>query len=553
MRMKLIGLILSLLIVCPSLAFSETKVDSEANIEVEPKPAGIPLREEVKILRADRRAKMPYLDKGHIKETINPEAIGTRFTFIDKPDKVLGDLIVRAVETSTGAKAGKERITLAKRRIMVATRGLLPEGTLSFELRKGSLSGDPFTGGSYNANFRIPIFRGGVLWNTLLRERADLRLAQKEFETFVQHLSDEVAQAYFEFNRARETYNDKTTLQQKAEKQHSLSKQKFERGLISEIEYLNVESTAGQMQYDLESAKQELELGKLDLERHLDVDDLDSLNIAPLYSTEALVSKADPNKGAPPVVGDPETDLLQKSVSEFIDLAYRHRPELQVEAEKLRQARLEEQISRGSFLPKLDLSMEFGELGESYTRIADDPPHFPEWIIGVELSQNLFGNKFQWSYDKDEKAPSVSQFLQGTGSRTLRRRLEVGILDGLSDYAELKEAQVKKLEQVVELEQKEEEVIREVKEAYYTYNKAKIQVESLLKRNQYRQSLVKLSHLRLEKAEIEISEYLQSEIDLAEERARLHRALADFFKAKSKLNRAIGIRDYLPMEERYGS
>ena len=76
-------------------------------------------------------------------------------------------------------------------------------------------------------------------------------------------------------------------------------------------------------------------------------------------------------------------------------------------------------------------------------------------------------------------------------------------------------------------------------------------MESSLKRNQYRQKLVQVAQNRLQKAEIEISEYLQAELDLAEERARLDRALADLFKAKSKLNRAIGIRDFLPMEEKY--
>ena len=130
--------------------------------------------------------------------------------------------------------------------------------------------------------------------------------------------------------------------------------------------------------------------------------------------------------------------------------------------------------------------------------------------------------------------------------------MEVGVLSGLQEYAEIKESQVRKLEQVVELEKKELEVIREVKEAYFDYHKASIQVESSLKRNQYRQRLVELAKLRLEKAEIEISEYLQAELDLAEERKKLHDALADLFKAKSKLNRAIGIRDFLPIGERYG-
>ena len=161
-------------------------------------------------------------------------------------------------------------------------------------------------------------------------------------------------------------------------------------------------------------------------------------------------------------------------------------------------------------------------------------------------------NKVKYIFDHDENAPSISQFLQGTGSTIFKKRMEMGVLNGLQDYAELKEAQVKKLEQVVELEKKEQEVIRQVKEAYFDYHKASIQVESTLKRNQYRHRLVELASVRLGKTEIEISEYLQAELDLAEERKKLHGALADLYKAKSKLNRAIGIRDFLPMGERYG-
>ena len=158
----------------------------------------------------------------------------------------------------------------------------------------------------------------------------------------------------------------------------------------------------------------------------------------------------------------------------------------------------------------------------------------------------------KYLHDHQQSAPSVTQFLQGTGSLVKKDRMEMGILNGLQDYAELKEVEVKKLERVVELEKKEREVIREVKEAYFDYQKARIQVESSLKRNQYRQRLAELSKIRLSKAEIEISEYLQAAIDLAEERKKLHGALADLYKAKSKLNRSIGIRDFLPMEDKYG-
>jgi len=117
--------------------------------------------------------------------------------------------------------------------------------------------------------------------------------------------------------------------------------------------------------------------------------------------------------------------------------------------------------------------------------------------------------------------------------------------------AVLESGQIAQGPKVIELEKKEREVIREVKEAYFDYHKARIQVESSLKRNQFRHKLAELAKIRLGKTEIEISEYLQAEIDLAEERKKLHGALADLFKARSRLNRSIGIRDFLPMEERY--
>ncbi len=63
---------------------------------------------------------------------------------------------------------------------------------------------------------------------------------------------------------------------------------------------------------------------------------------------------------------------------------------------------------------------------------------------------------------------------------------------------------------------------------------------------------MQLAKHRLDNNEIEISEYLQSEIDLLREKSELHNALKDYFTAKAALNRAVGIRDFLPIEETYG-
>jgi outer membrane protein TolC len=125
-------------------------------------------------------------------------------------------------------------------------------------------------------------------------------------------------------------------------------------------------------------------------------------------------------------------------------------------------------------------------------------------------------------------------------------------LDGLQALVEGKEAEVDKLDQIVELENAEKEVVQDVKQAFFDYQKSLIQVESTLKRVDYRERLARLAEHRLGKNEIQVSEYIQAEIDLLRERTELHRALKDYFSAKAKLNRAVGRREFLPIEEKYG-
>lgn len=549
----LLNLAILILFSYSSLAYAAQAPDQpagEPKIVIDKRASSIPAKEEVKILREERKRKMPYLERGYLKETVNLKAVEDKTAFIQIERKGLNEITSRAIEVYTPVKAARERISLSRRKIMVASREFLPETNVSFELRKGSLSGEAFTGRDYHVNFRQPVFRGGILWNTLRKEQSEYRAAKKEYEAVMNDLVDEVAKAYFDFNRSREIYKDKKKFLEQAKKQSGVSKQKFDQNLISEIEYLNVESLAGQVEYEVETAEQEMELGKLELQRFLDLDVADEIDIEPLYDLDELIKKARPRAKASQD-SPSEVPVLDQSLNEFIDLAYQNRPELRVQAEKLRGATYDEKVIRGAFLPRVDAVMEFGEVGEAFIVNADDPTHFPDWKFGLEVSNNVLGNKINYTFDNDENAPSVSQFLQGTGSQVTRRRVEVGILDGLGAYAELKETQVKKLEQVIELEKKEQEVIREVKEAYFDYYKAKAQVASSLKRNQYRQRLAQLSAHRLEKAEVEISEYLQAEIDVNEERTKLHQALADLFKAKSRLNRAIGLRNHLKISEKY--
>lgn len=519
----------------------EITVPTEASITMD-----LALKDQVKRLREARQRQMPYLSKDAIREKININKLQSRQQFTAQGSKSLDDLLERAVQVHTPALASRERIALAKRRILGAVRSLAPEAGFEYGLKKGTLSGDPYTSQNYKITLSQPIFRGGVLWNTLLQEKAGLESAQKEYISVIEDLINEVTTAYLEYNRASQVVQQQKKTLKILRHYVDISKQKYSAQIISEIENLNVESLYSLNQYDHETSKQELELAKLDLQRYLDIDLDAPVETKPIYSLDDFVKPAADKKdgGYDIDKGNPSSDL-----AELVDLAYQHRSRLQVESSKLDSARLQEKIRLGEFMPKLDMSIDFGKLGESFKVIRQDPGLREEFRLLLEMTWNIGGSTAAWTYENDEKAPTVSAFQGGAGTLTRRNSFSIGLLDGLTDWVSIKEAEVAKLDQIAQLEKTEKEVIRDVKQAYFDYQKAKIRVKSSIQRYNYRKRLSAYSKHRLGKNEIQVSEYLQAEIDVLTETTTLHKALADYYTAKAKLNHSVGIRNYFPLKE----
>lgn len=516
--------------------------------------------------RQRRYDQFPALGAEEVKQRISELKVEMKRDFLSRPTQDLRSIVERAIQVDLPAQIAHERIDLADRRIVKAFRDFFTEVSYTETLKDASNDTGPYQHHSWRTSLKQPLFRGGVLWNTFKMEMINREAAKKELEQSLSDLVASASNAYFEYERALQVLWDKKILVEQAGKLKEISDEKAKANLVSEIEKLNMDSLDGQVKYDAETARQDLELAKLELQRVLELNMMDSIEIVPMMQIED-VQLADVQISAESLgekVSIPEQGLkegVKSAASEsvelerFIDLAYLHRPDLQVEAAKLKAARLTHKISSGKMLPEADLVIEFGELGEAYEGAdrlgvpgleTTDPKMHHEWRIGAELSWNLLGNTLEYSYDNDQRAPSLSQY-QGTSKDQMSRahNISVGILDNLNSLAEIKETKIAVLEQVVQLDKTEREVIREVKEAYFNYHKSLIQMESSYKKMKYRERLSKLSKHRLDNNEIQISEYLQAEIDYAQERANFLRAMSDFYTAKVNLNRSIGIRDYL--------
>lgn len=522
------------------------------------------VQQQVEVMRADRLREMPYLDRVYIRTSITPLKVQKKEDFLSGGPKNLKDLILRAQSVHTQAKAAHENIALYNRRVLLALRKLFPEASFNFNDREGVLDGNPFTGRDWHVSLRQPIFNGGVLWNTLLQEKANLEASKKQYDKTFDELIFDLSRAYFEYQRTLQTAEEHRAAVEKMKRFAEMSEEKFKEKIISEIERLNVQSLYSQMQFDLESANQELEIAKLDLQKYLDLSVNDRFELAKVYDINQVVQgqsvpvPATSAGAALPNVFKGEGKAPE--LSKLIDLSYGHRPELQVEAAKLQAMRLGERIRWGEFLPKANLTYQFGALGEAYlhpgvafgggpgSNSKNDPILKKEWQLMLEMNWNVGGNKVNYTYGRDQKAPSITQFQQASGTYIRKNGMTFGVLDGLDAFVNVKQAEVDKLNQVVELEKAEKQVLQDVKQAYYDYQKATIQVNSTVKRLEYRKRLREFSEHRLSKKEIELSEYLQAESDLVREKTELHKALKEYFSAKASLNHAVGIQNFFSME-----
>jgi len=590
------------------------------------------IRNQVKVMRQARFDKMPYLNRGIIRENINEETIKQRVRFTGQGPSNLETLIGRAVEVSSPARAARQRVSLARRKIIAALRTLFPEFSIDTQIKDGSLSGLGFNSSTWKATFKQPVFHGGIIWNSLLKENCGLQVAQKGYDRVVADLIRDVAKAYFDYIRAVEIENDYRVTVEKTKRFVEMSEQKWKAQIVSEIEHLNAQSLYSQMQYDYESAKQDFELAKLELQRLLDLSLSDEISVRKIYDIQQILKSGklpredksleaaatqqlsadlssekapEPNSSAegaesamtaeeatrPSDVADADLEeedkvteeeqdaeekLDREEESEFtvpdmeeseigrvpesdipdlevlVDLAYQNRPELQVESAKLQQTRLQERIAYGKFLPQVDVVMEYGRLGEAYNELSLDPKMNSEFRFYLEMNWNIIGNKAKYTFENNEQAPSVTQYLGGAGTSTHRNGITFGVLDGLQDMVDAMEKEVEKLDQIVELENAEKEVVHDLKKAFFEYQRALVQVKSSVKRCAYKDHYAAYMLHRLERKEIEIGDYLQAEIEYVKEKNTLHTALRDYFTAKAELNRAVGIRNFLPIEESYG-
>jgi len=470
--------------------------------------------------------------------------------------KTLKMCIMEATENHLPIEISREKVLMYRRKIRKAYRDLFPAVSGVITDKEYNVKEEADTREEMDEVklvVRQPIYQGGSLWNKVREEEANLKTAMAEYNKIFADLALEVATAYFNLSKAKTMLSYREELFEKSNQALSLSEEKFSANLISEIENLNVQSQQSQLNHNLQQAREDIELAMLEMQKALNVDldvNIDVYLLDNYFDMMGVKEEIDEQEKEGAKLSE---RIDEKKINELINMAYENRPEFVIGENKVRAKKYAEKVEKGKWLPQVSLFTEVGRNRAYYrTQPSDVAPRRWHDLYrgGIECSWNFLGNTSKYFYDNNQTPPSPSAYKGNSqGTKTTTNTFAVGLLDGLDQFATTKEAEIATKEAILEFELSEKDMVSEVKESYYNYNRAKIQMRSILKKIAYREKLVELAKHRSEINEIQISEYLQSEIDLVEERNTLYQAMIDYFIARASLNKAIGVSNFFDIEK----
>jgi outer membrane protein TolC len=466
------------------------------------------------------------------------------------------ECVARSILVSIPKEIGEKRLSLSKWNMAKAIRDLFPEVAFKFNLESGSLSGPKYRDRDYNFELKQPLFHGFTLVNTVLQENFNRKASRAEIEKAIQQAVFDALSYYFAFNKANEIYKNHVVYAKDAERLASQTEERKEKGLISEIEYLAVQSKYADILEIKELLYSDREIAALDLKKTLRLPPQETIDIEPVYDYSAyqLDRITVFGKTASREAGEAKlTDA--RTLDDFIVLAYKNRPDLKMEYNKLMANRYAEKATKGGWLPQSDMIMKLGQVRQGYIgadQTGQDYPPFDfnrDYSLGIVTSWNVGGNTLKHEYNNVQAAPTVTQFQGAEGSTKVANTFTAQLLNGLKQFADVRQAQLQVLEQLNIYDETERAAIKEVVEAFYKYRSTLVKLQSASAGLNYYKRSLDLAKLKLDKNDIQISEYMESLQDLIERRDQFHNAMGDYFIAKAQLNHAVGIENFIPFQE----
>lgn len=427
-----------------------------------------------------------------------------------------------ALENQMAAKIAEEEVALARLKLREARRALFPSTSLNFTETTGTTTSpaQDFTDKEYKLKFEYPLYYGWRLKYAVEQAASNMKASRYNYDKILQDLRIEVETSFYSYLVNRVNLNLQRSLLIEAQDIFDIAKKRFDFELTTRSEFIQVESLLKQINYQLTSSKNDVDMARLSLAQAIGIEDPDKLEF--IINTDVDFMELEPAD-------------LSVGLEECMDLAFRNRPDLKTKEYLVEFNDYEKKIAESKDQLKVDLTGSYGKSGGAYEYEALNMD--TDWFIGLKVTKPLGANTVTTSYTKEETSEK-----HGQSSRTesISKSVEMGFIDGLQMFSERKSAEISFKKAKEDLQKTRELVVKEVKEAFLNYKKGIVQVSSGLDKIRYREEELKVTKARAELNEIPSSELLKAHMSVVDEKTFYIESLGSLNQALAKLNKATG-------------
>ena len=431
-------------------------------------------------------------------------------------------LLEIGVENYRPLQVAKEQYELAQLKLREAKRQFFPTAVVRLINTDGKAVEDvDIFSKTYELEFEQPITYGGELRYKVEQAKVNMELARLEYRRLYQDFALELKRNYYNVLLNRMNWDTFNKLLIQANKILALGELMYKRGLLTEMEYRQLQSTFEQIKFYFVSTQKELSLAELALRQTMNLSQDQELSLVNWLPFEKV-----------------NIDL-----EEAIKMAVSRRPEIQIRRLVSYFNNLNEQIAKAKDRLRISLTGKYGKMAEDE---ATEPVIFRDtWYVGLKFTKPLGASTVNASVTR-QRIP-VGDFREGENTDTLTETMEFAILDRLDEMADEKTARVEFLKAINEELETEETVQAEVEKAYANYITSLFQIETSLKKLEFQAQRIKVAEGRMKVQEGSITELLQAYLEYANEKVNYNRALIGYYIALSSLSRAAGVEDYLAL------
>ncbi|MDP2922023.1 MAG: TolC family protein [Candidatus Omnitrophota bacterium] len=433
----------------------------------------------------------------------------------------VNDAVDLALENHMAAKIAQDEMDLSRLKIREARRALYPAASLNYLETTGKTTGttQSFTDKEYKLKFEYPLYYGWRLKYAVEQATSNMKASTFNYDKMLQDLKLEVETAFYSYIAARMNLKLHRSLLEEAGRILSIAKKRFEAGLSTKTEYMQLESQFKQINYQIVSSENEVTMTRLNLAQAMNIRD-----------AEKIIDKIDKYQEK-----DLEPVDLDIALDDCVNLALKSRPDLKAKEYSLEANDYERKIVESKNQLRVDLTGTYGKSGGAYE--SETLALGPDWYLGVKVTKPFGGNTISTAMTKEKTSQKHGQ---STRTDSLSKSVEMGLLNNLQQFSEEKSAEIGYKKAMDEVIQARDNVVKEINDTYLNYKKGLAQISSNLNKIKYREEELKIAKARVELNEISLSEFMQANMNFIDEKGYYIEALGSLYQSLAKLNKATG-------------